>query len=320
MPALPLAFPFMASSGNPALDRRLDWAQAMLAEGEHADAAALLADTVAEAPHFAAAWFLLGEARLASGDQSAAAEAFARARAADPADSLGAGLRLARLGAAPTADAMSAAYVRTLFDQYADRFDTALRDKLAYRGPELLHAAVLEACARLERPPAFAHGLDLGCGTGLAAPLFAPLTVRLDGVDLSPAMLAKAERLGLYGALTAGDMGAALDEVAGESLDLVLAADALCYVGDLAPLFAKAARALKPGGLIAFTLETPGPEEEAPGGVLLRETLRYAHAANLVITALDATLFKSVLLEEASTRTEKGRPVPGLVVVAAKAR
>lgn len=319
MPVLPLAFPFMASSGNPALDRRLDWAQAMLAEGEHADAAALLADTVAEAPHFAAAWFLLGEARLAAGDATGAAEAFARTREADPADSLGAGLRLARLGAAPAADAMSAAYVRTLFDQYADRFDAALRDKLAYRGPELLHAAVLEACSRLQRPAAFAHGLDLGCGTGLAAPLFAPLTVRLDGVDLSPAMLARAEKLGLYATLAAGDMGAALDEAPGESLDLVLAADALCYVGDLAPLFAKAARALSPSGLIAFTLETPGPEDEAPGGILLRDTLRYAHAAEPVIASLGATGFHTVLLEEASTRTEKSRPVPGLVVVAAKA-
>ena len=36
--------------------------------------------------------------------------------------------------------------------------------------------------------------LDLGCGTGLAGAAFKPLAARLDGVDLSPAMIEKAAR------------------------------------------------------------------------------------------------------------------------------
>ncbi len=296
-----------ASSGDPALDRRLDWARALFDEGDLNAACDLLADTVATAPRFAAAWFLLGEAREAAGDGAGAAEAFAAARACDGEDMLGAGLRLARLGRLPAQEAMSPAYVRTLFDQYADRFDTALRDKLGYRGPELLLAALLRVAGEQRR---FRHGLDLGCGTGLAAPLIAPLVEVLDGVDLSPAMLARAQALGLYRTLEAADMGEAVAAAPASSLDLIVAADALCYLAELAPLFTAAARALVVGGLFAFTVETHGGE-----GVLLRETLRYAHPATTVRAAAAAAGLSVRLLEDASTRNEKGVAVPGLVAV-----
>ena len=301
---------FTVSSGDPVLDRRLDWARALLAEGDAAAAADLLAETVMAAPHFAAAWFLLGEARVVLADRDGAAEAFARVCALDPDDVLGAGLHLARLGAAPSEGAMSAAYVRTLFDQYADRFDTALRDKLAYRGPELLFEALARAVATRGRKLVFAEGLDLGCGTGLAGVLFAPVVGRLAGVDLSPAMLEKAAALGVYSGLQAGEMGAALEAVPEARLDLVLAADALCYVADLAPIFRAARRALRAEGLFAFTLETHEGE-----GVILRDTLRYAHGIGYVRALAEAAGLAVVLLEEASTRAEKGVPVPGLVCV-----
>lgn len=306
------ASPFIASSGDPVLDRRLDWARAFLAEGDAAAAAELLAETVADAPRFAAGWFLLGEARLALADDAGAAEAFGRARALDPDDALGAGLHLARLGAAPAGEAMSAAYVRTLFDQYAERFDAALRGKLAYRGPELLHDAVARAATAIGRPCAFAAGLDLGCGTGLAGVLFRPWVARLEGVDLSPAMLAQAARLGLYERLEEAELGAALRATAAGSLDLIIAADTLCYVADLAPVFVEARRVLAQGGLFAFTLET-----HDGAGVILRETLRYAHSAALARELGEAAGFAVVLLDEASTRSEKGVPVPGLVCVLA---
>ncbi|MEP9352369.1 methyltransferase domain-containing protein [Xanthobacter sp. KR7-65] len=309
-----MAFPAHPStSGDPVLDRRLDWARAFLAEGDAAAAADLLAETVRAAPAFAAAWFLLGEARESLGDGAAAGDAYGRALALDPDDRLGAGLRRARLGGEPAQGAMSAAYVRTLFDQYADRFDAALRESLNYRGPELLVEATLRACAAVGREPAFGAALDLGCGTGLAGVLFAPLAARLEGVDLSPAMLEKARALGVYARLEVGEMRAALEAQAEAGLDLVLAADALCYVGDLAPIFRAAHRALAAGGLFAFTLETHGGD-----GVLLRETLRFAHGeAHVRRLAAEAGL-ALVALEAASTRSEKGVPVPGLVGVAGR--
>jgi predicted TPR repeat methyltransferase len=299
-----------ATSGDAALDRRLDWARAYAEDGDHAAAAGMLADLVIEAPHFAAAWFLLGETLEAAGDLEGAAGAFREARDRAPEDAMGAGLRLARLGGAPAEGAMSAAYVRTLFDQYAGRFDTALRTRLAYRGPELLAAALDAACAAMGRPLAFVRALDLGCGTGLAAPLLAPFVARLEGVDLSPAMLAQAGRLGLYADLRAAEMGADLRAAPAGAYDLIVAADALCYVAELGPLLAAARRALAPSGLLAVTLETHEGE-----GVILRDTLRYAHARGHLAAAAAAAGLSIVSLDAASTRTEKGAPVPGLVAV-----
>lgn len=310
MAPLPPIQAFRATSGDPALDRRLDWARADLEAGDAQAAAELLTDTVEQAPAFAAAWFLLGEARAAAGDSAGAAEAFGAVLRLDPADAWGAGVRLAQMGASAPAGAMSLEYVRTLFDQYAPRFDQALRDKLAYRGPEILLDVVVQACAEMGRCAQFARGLDLGCGTGLAAPLFKSMVEVLDGVDISPAMVERAQALGLYERLHMGDMAATLTEAAPASLDLVLAADALCYVADLAPIFAATRQALAPGGLFAFTVETHDGD-----GLLLRETLRYAHGEALVRQEAESAGLAVHLLEARSTRTEKGAPVPGLVAV-----
>jgi predicted TPR repeat methyltransferase len=51
-------------------------------------------------------------------------------------------------------------------------------------------------------------------------------------------------------------------------------------------------------------------------GVLLRETLRYAHGEAHVRRAMAAAGLTPVSLDFASTRTEKGEPVAGLIVVA----
>ena len=48
--------------------------------------------------------------------------------------------------------------------------------------------------------------LDLGCGTGLAGLAFQPLAARLDGVDLSPAMIEKARARGIYDHLDVADL------------------------------------------------------------------------------------------------------------------
>ncbi|MEP9379523.1 methyltransferase domain-containing protein [Aquabacter sp. CN5-332] len=298
------------SSGDPALDRRLDWARAYL-EDDAAVAAGMLADLAAEAPRFIAAWFLLGEAHETTGDLADAAAAYGEALRLDPDDTLGAGIRLARLGARDASGAMSPAFVRTLFDQYAPRFDTALRDGLAYRGPELLAEAVQRACTSSGRALHFRRLIDLGCGTGLAAPLFAPMAREMVGVDLSPAMVERAAVLGLYAELHAQEMAAFLERQAAASADTIIAVDALCYVGDLAPIFSAARRALRPDGLFAFTVET-----HDGAGMILRDTLRYAHGAALVEAGLGAAGFRVLDLSAAATRTEKNAPVPGLVCVA----
>src|SRR3954447_19432537 len=116
---------FARSSGNLAADRRYDYARGAAGDGDHAAAADLCEQALELAPDWAPAWFALGEARGALGENDAAQAALARALACDPQDSQGAGLRLARLRGETPARPPDA-YVRDLFDQYADRFETHL--------------------------------------------------------------------------------------------------------------------------------------------------------------------------------------------------
>src|SRR5436190_5713661 len=177
-------------------DRRFALARDYAADGDLAAAADLYAQAAELAPGFASAWFALGEAREALGDLDGARAAFERARGADPEDRHGAALHLARLGAANPATRELHTYVRTLFDQYAPRFDRALED-LGYRAPALLRDAVAET-ARAEGRVRFGAMLDLGCGTGLAGAAFRPHVDWLVGVDLSPKMVVVARAKGLY--------------------------------------------------------------------------------------------------------------------------
>ena len=225
-------------------------------------------------PAFATAWFALGAIRDRLGDREGAIAAFGQARDADPDDYHGARLQLARLGAGDAAPAMTRTYVRRLFDQYAERYDAALTEHLAYRGPALLREAVETVMRAAGRPLRFGSMLDLGCGTGLAGAAFRPFVDRLVGVDLSPAMIAQAAAKGIYDRLVAADLRRSCrrDAPTARNIDLVLAADVFVYVNDLAPIVAAVARVLAPDGLVAFTVEThPGD------GVKLLPTLRYAH-------------------------------------------
>ena len=134
--------PVFLSSGDLIADRRYEFARDLQSRGDLAAAAEVLQQAIEVAPDFASAWFSLGEICAELGEREAAVAAFQRARAADPDDRHGAGVWLMRLGAVPVT-AMPQAYVRSLFDQYASRFDAELTQRLHYRAPALLLQAVL---------------------------------------------------------------------------------------------------------------------------------------------------------------------------------
>ena len=300
--------PLFVSSGDLVADRRYRWALDYLSRGDVTAAAEVLVQVVETAPGFATAWFALGAIRERLGDREGAIAAFSAASCADREDYHGAALHLARLGVGEATPAMTAVYVRRLFDQHAPEFDRALLERLDYRGPQILVAAVEKAAGR---PLRFGSVLDLGCGTGLAGMAFRPFCGRLVGVDLSPAMIERARTKGLYDRLIAADLFDHLAGAGNAEIHLVLAADVLVYLAELGRLHGKVARVLAPGGLFAFTVEThDGP------GVVLQETLRYAHGADHVRAAIAAAGLTLLMLEPVSTRTEKGAPVPGLVAVA----
>ena len=301
------------SSGDMIADRRFDFARDLQLRGDLAAAADLLVQATELAPGFASAWFALGDLRDQLGDRNGAITAFRCAQASDPDDRNGAGLRLMRLAAAEL-DAMPTTYVRTLFDQYAPKFEASLTGDLGYRGPALLFKAVIAVRAAAGKPAFFRRAIDLGCGTGLAARTFAAQTDGIIGIDVSPKMIELAAATGLYAALEVAEIVDGLRGKPDASADLVLAADVMVYVHDMAPVLREAARVLKEGGMLAFTAETHSGD-----GVVLGEGLRYAHGAAYVQSAVRAAGFELRHFENASARNESHVPAPGLVVVAARA-
>jgi predicted TPR repeat methyltransferase len=305
--------PLFVSSGDLIADRRYKWALDHAARGDFSGAADILVQTVELAPGFATAWFALGAIRDRLSDAGGAIAAFEKTRDADPEDYHGARLQLARLGATPGAPAMTGPYVRRLFDQYAARYDTSLTEHLSYRGPALLLEAVTSAMRETGRPMHFGATLDLGCGTGLAGAAFRPFVERMTGVDLSPAMIARAEAKGIYDRLVTADLAEALaGEVANAAqYHLIIAADVFVYLNDLAPILTAIGRVLAPDGVFAFSVET-----HSGIGVKLLPTLRYGHGEAYLLAALGNAGLAPASVARVPVRSEKGVPVDSLVAVA----
>ncbi|WP_448953898.1 class I SAM-dependent DNA methyltransferase [Labrys neptuniae] len=295
------------SSGDAVADRRFAYAMEYRAGGDTAAAAELMVQALDQAPGWAAGWLMLGELYEMLERREPALAAYRRALARDPADEAGAGARLARLGERPADGAMTPAHVAALFDDYAPRFERSLVGDLSYRGPTLLRAA-LEGLGR--RGP-FARALDLGCGTGLAGEVFAPLCRAIIGVDLSAAMLREARRKQLYGALEQGDILPFLARQEPAGADLVLAADVFVYLGDLSAIFDAVARALAPGGVFAFTAQ----RQDGPAPFVLGHDMRYAHSLQAIESWAATAGLGIAALDQAWARVDRGMPVPGLVAV-----
>lgn len=304
----------MSSPSNDLLaDRRFAWAEALAADGDLVAAADLLEQVIERVPDWAPGWAALADAREGCNEPAEAIAAWTRVAALDPGGTSGAELHLSRLTAL-TPNGMPEAYVRALFDQYAPRFERHLVERLAYRGPALL----IDALDRVAPGRRFSRALDLGCGTGLMAGALTTRTARIDGIDLSPAMVEQARRSLFYTDLSVASLDVALADGSGCAYDLVTAADVLVYVGHLSRFFAGTYRQLQPGGLLSFTAQTLADEGDASPRFALGHDLRFRHATRYVEAALASEGFELVLSASASARSEKSVPVAGLVVVASK--
>ena len=309
-----------ASSGDPTLDRRYGWAEAAFKEGDAQACVEILDQTLAQAYHFTAAWHLYGLAQEALGHKEEAATAWRQCLTLDPNDHFGARLDLARIGAMAAEDATSENFSGTLFDGYADRFDSHLTQALHYNAPELIKATLARLCDNAGRVFRFDTVFDLGCGTGLMGEAIRGEAAFLAGCDLAPRMIERARAKTkpdggpLYDKLAVAGLTAFLASRPDACADLLLAADVFVYLGELRPALAQAARVMTRDGLLAFTVQSHDGE-----GVVVGQDRRFAHAEEWLRQRLEETDLRIVALEAVSTRQDRGVAVPGLLAVVQRA-
>lgn len=257
-------------------------------------------------PDFFEARFRLGEAWLTAGEPEKALAAFE----AIPEGAVeGLGGRIGEAHALREAPRSAAGYVRHLFDQFSADYDERMTGQLSYRAPEILRELAQFTIPGRQNLAV----LDLGCGTGLAGLAFKDLAARLDGIDLSPQMIAKAKSRGIYDTLSVADIETALTP-GGPRYDLILAADTLVYLGDLAPVFEGASRRLRADGVFLLTVEAKDGD-----GFALGPKRRWRHSDPYLREIGTRSGLTVAGLLQCTPRREAGQPVPGFAAALSKA-
>ena len=326
------------AAGRGGLLARITLVKALLAAKDVAGALEEAREAVSLSPNIAPALVALGEALLAAEALPAGIAELQRALRLDPGDDRARALVatawlkageaqkaleiLSALEPAPdviammrqaqaiqTAQRSDPGYVRHLFDQFSGDYDARMLGQLHYAAPQILRELAALVMAGREGLAI----LDLGCGTGLAGEMFKPLAARLDGIDLSPAMIEKARARGIYDHLAVADLESAL-AADGPAFDLILAADTLVYLGDLAAVFAGAAGRLAPDGYFLFTVESKLGE-----GFELGPKRRWRHSEAYLRQAAAAAGLDVAGLVAATPRREANQPVDGFAVALTKA-
>jgi len=165
-------------------------------------------------------------------------------------------------------------YVKNLFDDYAERFNDSLVEKLQYKLPFIIKELIFKLNNTKSK---FKKVIDLGCGTGLAGPDLSEVSDNLTGIDLSANMIDKARKLDIYDSLIVGDIVEKL-ELLEEKYDLFVALDVFIYIGEPTAFFNAVRKCCNNNSLFIFSIETQEDE-----GYSLLKSSRYAHSDNYIL-------------------------------------
>lgn len=185
-------------------------------------------------------------------------------------------------------------YTESLFDNFADGYELVLQT-VGYTVPLAMARIIGDVQATI---------VDLGCGTGLLGQALKNAENELIGVDLSQRMLDIAKEKGVYQELVKMD---ALQYLQTHSdFEMVVAADVMGYIGDLAPLI-KACN----GKAMAFSIEIGQSDDFS-----LQEAGRYQHNPWMVEKLLQDNGYQHIVKETLDLRVENGKPVAGMIFLA----
>jgi SAM-dependent methyltransferase len=172
--------------------------------------------------------------------------------------------------------------VREGYREWLPSYETTVEDEMDVVLLEVLQTVSWTSVRR---------AVDLGCGTGRSgAWLRAHGVTRIDGIDVTPEMLAIARRRGIYDQLREADVAATGLETGAYDLVTTILVDE--HLRDLGPLYQETARLLRASGhhvLVGFhphfimTVGTPTHFDRSPGAPVAIET--YVHLLSDHMTA-----------------------------------
>ena len=203
-------------------------------------------------------------------------------------------LHLLNSQAGVTTKTASEDYIKTLFDDYAKRFDHHLTTILDYKVPQFL---INSLYTLIGSDLIFDNVIDLGCGTGLSGKEFRPISKRLVGIDLSPKMIEIAEGKRIYDLIENIEVNKYL-ETKSEKYDLFIATDLLIYVGDPTQLFSNISKTSKAKAIFLFSTESTQDKD-----YILTNQGRYAHSEEYIHQLAKLNKFTILNVENATIRT-----------------
>jgi len=196
-------------------------------------------------------------------------------------------------------------YIKNLFDDFAERFDDSLVQKLDYKLPFLMKELILKLDPNKSK---FDKVIDLGCGTGLSGKGLKEVSNNLTGIDLSENMVAKARELDVYDSLIVGDIVDTLSS-SQEKYDLFIALDVLIYIGAVKSIFNAVRNCCNKNAFFIFSVET---QEE--NGYSLLKSSRYSHSENYILNIISDG-FKVVDSQDVRLRKEGNSWIDGKIYI-----
>lgn len=193
-------------------------------------------------------------------------------------------------------------YIRSLFDNYSERFENSLLKDLEYQVPAKLRI-LFQRDATAGR--VFQCGLDIGCGTGLGAEAFRDLVTSFEGIDLSSKMVTIAGQKKIYNKLWTGNYVAIL--LSSQSrYDFFIAADVFAYLGALDDTFSVLRKSALPGAILCCSTESLSGE-----GFKLLQSGRFAHSPDYIKTCAARNGWSILGNERGTLRREKDSWING---------
>lgn len=196
-------------------------------------------------------------------------------------------------------------YVKNLFDDYAERFDESLLNQLQYKLPLLIKEIILKIDPARTK---FDKVIDLGCGTGLSGEDLQGISNNLTGIDISENMISKANKLGVYDSLIAGDIVEKLD-LSKEKYDLFIALDVFIYIGEITSIFNAVKKCSNKNSFFIFSIETHQGEDYS-----LLKSSRYAHSDSYILEVA-SNGFELVDSQNVKLRKEGNKWIDGKIYI-----